>query len=295
MVVGMLAGIGGGFLVATRRTLAAVALLCVLAGCATGVVYNRLDWLVSWYVGGFVSLDDAQEAELRRVVHRTLDWHRRTQLPSYIAFLDRLAEEAAQPADAATMQGRYDQVAAFMDDFIRQVIPEVVPLLRTLDPEQIAELRDNLEEDNEELLEEYGGATETERSARRDRNALRTLQRFVGRLDAGQRTGITSTLAGMHDLADSWIERRRNWQAQFLRLLETQPPDAQFIASLQDLALNPDQFDSADYRSKAEDNRRLIMRMLADLSRGLHERQRAHLRDEFREMAADLQAIAGSG
>ena len=70
--------------------------LVSVAGCTAGFVYNRLDWLVSWYVNGLVSLDDAQEEQLRTSVRRTLAWHRETQLTRYIGFSARPVQPQMQ-------------------------------------------------------------------------------------------------------------------------------------------------------------------------------------------------------
>jgi hypothetical protein len=278
-----------------RAVVVALLAIVLLPSCTTGLVYNRIDWVVSWYVNGLVSLNEGQEAELHRMVHQTMEWHRQSQLPAYVTFLERLSAESARPSSAATMEARYQQVSRYMDDLVRQVMPEAASLLRTLSAEQRLELRENLEEANQELWDDYGGATPEERAQRRYKNALRTLQRFVGRLNEEQRRGVSAQLATMHDVSGLWIERRRAWQARFLKLIESPPPGQAFVSALENLAINPNQFDDADYRRKVEDNRRIIMQMLSGLSGDLDQRQRARLQERFLDLAEDLQRIAEGG
>jgi hypothetical protein len=170
------------------RRLSVIALLAIwLGGCTTGFVYNRLDWVVSWYVNGLVSLDDAQEAQLKSMVQQTLDWHRRSQLPRYVSLLEQLDRETDQPVTAQALERRYQEIGAMLDDFLRQVLPGAAGLLRTLTPEQIAELGESLTEDNEEIWDEFAGATPAVRQKRRARSTLRALRRFTGPLSSAQR------------------------------------------------------------------------------------------------------------
>ncbi len=277
--------------VALRATVMLV-ILAGLSACTAGLVYNRLDWVVSWYVNGMMSLDDAQERQLREIVRKTMHWHRETQLPGYVLLLERMADESDRPATVERLEQFYREVGIFLDDFIRQVMPDVAGFMRTVSSAQLAELAESFEEDNEDLWDEYAGVTPEIRHKRRVKNAVRFIQRFVGRLTDEQRALIDARLAGMYDISDQWLERRRHWQNRFFSLLKATPPDPGLEAALLDMALDPNQFDSAEYHRRAEENRKLVMSMIADLSVGMSPRQREHLRRKFQEYADDIEKIA---
>ena len=128
----------------------------------------------------------------------------------------------------------------------------------------------SVEEDNEDLWEEYAGATPEIRQKRRLKSALRFLQRFVGRLSAEQRALVELRLTGLQDNSEAWLERRRQWQGRLFSTTSGTAAGRDLEAALRDLALNPDQFDSAEYRRQVEDNRRIIMGMLAEVINGLN-------------------------
>ncbi len=278
-----------------RGALIALVALAVLTGCMAGFVYDRIDWVVSWYVGGLVTLDEQQEAELRRLVRQSLHWHRQTQLPRYVALLEEFAAAADEPVTAVDLERYYQRSVELFDDVLRQVVPAAVPLLLSLSPGQVAQLREGLAEGNDELWEEYAGETAERRATRRTKAALRVLQRFVGRLDAGQRAFVAAGLAPMHDVAVSWLDRRRLWQERFLGLLAAPPSGPVMAAALLDLALDPNQFDPPDYRRQVTDNRAVVLGTLAGLSAGFGGKQRVRLRDKFREYARDLQQLGEVG
>jgi len=277
---------------------AAVTALCLavsVAGCTTGFMYNRLDWLVSWYVNGLVSLDDAQEERLRAGVRQTLEWHRQTQVPKYITFLQDLSRQAQAPVTAEMLEQRYQETAALLDDSIAHIMTDAAGLLSMLSADQVAELRASLDEDNDDLWKEYAGATPEIREKRRSRNALQALQRFTGRLSTAQRALVELRLAGINDNSESWLERRRHWQGRLFSLLQERPPGPDFEVGLRAIALNPNQFDTAEYRRNVEDNRRIIMGMLAEVLNGLTSRQREHLKRKLDEYVDDLREIAARG
>jgi hypothetical protein len=269
--------------------------LAVVGACSSGFVYNRLDRIVSWYVNGLVSLEDAQERQLRVAVSRTLDWHRATQLPAYIRVLEEMAEEAGAPLSAARLEQRYQQVSVWIDAFLRHANPDVAALLRTFSAEQVSELAESLAEDTEDLEEDYAGRTAEIRHEQRVRGAIRALQRFTGRLSAEQRELVARRLAGMHDVSGEWLERRRHWQERFLLLLRADSRDAAgFEAALLDLVLHPDQFDTPGYRRRVEENRGIVVTMVAELSTTFTPRQHERSAQKFRDLAGDLQEIAES-
>lgn len=265
-----------------------------LVGCNSGFVYERLDWVVSWYVGGFVTLDDGQEARLDALLDDTIDWHRRTQLPRYVRFLDELAAESGQPLDTERVARRYREVEAMLDDLVRQTNPGAAALLATLRPAQIEELAANLEEDNEELWDELAGATPERRAERRLRSANKALQRFYGRLTPAQKALVEVRLQQLADVSDHWIERRRHWQERFLSALAA-PPAGGLEPFLLDLMLNPNQFDTADYRREVEANRKVVFAMIAELSGTLTPEQRRHVQRKLAGWSADLREMAGPG
>jgi Family of unknown function (DUF6279) len=278
-----------------RGALIAVTATVALAACSVGFVYDRLDLLIAWYVSGYVTLDDEQEARLRSAVRDTLAWQRDTQVPRYVSWLEDLARDADSPQSVEEISRRYDQAVVMADDFLAYVTPATAEVFRGLSARQIAELRKSLAEENDELWAEYAGDSPGERRARRQASAEKSIRRFVGRLTPAQRDLVAAELAGLDDLSDQWMNRRRFWQEQFVALLESPPPGDAFGAALRNLALQPNQFDDGAYRLRVEHNRGIILAMVAAVSASLSDEQRRHLKRKFGEYAADLRKLASSG
>jgi hypothetical protein len=274
-----------------------VIFLCLLlAGCsATRLVYNQLDWGVVWYLNGFFSLEEEQEAELRDAVMRNLEWHRTTQLPKYARFCRELSEEFAGDVTVEMLESRYEEMLAFWDELVLHTVPDVAAFFALLNQEQIDDFLENLEDDNSELWDEYAGETPEARLERRERAAIKSTRRVIGRLDDQQEELIRSYMARMIDVAGEWMVGRRVWQAEFVSLIRERPPEPEFSERLTDLMLKPNQFDAPDYRKKVDANRRTVMAMAAELIGKMDDKQHARLNKRLMRYARDFEVLSVEG
>ena len=274
-----------------------VFVLCILlAGCsATRLIYNQLDWGIVWYLNGFFSLDDEQEAELRAAVERNMEWHRTTQLPKYARFCRELDREFAGEVTPEMLERRYDQMMGFWDEFTVHAVPDVAAFFALLDQDQIDEFLENLEDDNSELWDEYAGETPEVRLKRRERAAIKNTRRVIGRLDDTQEALIRAYMANMIDVAAEWMEGRRVWQAEFIALIRLRPPEPEFSERLTRLMIDPNQFDAPAYRRKVEQNRGTVLEMITALIGKMNEEQHARLSKRLRRYARDFEILSAQG
>jgi hypothetical protein len=272
-----------------RKSWLVIILCTLLTGCsATRLLYNQLDWGIVWYLNGFFSLDGEQKDALRESVERNLQWHRDTQLPQYAELARALEQDITGPLTVDLLEARNDEIIAFWDVFVLHTVPDVAAFFLLLNQEQLDEFLANLEEENSELWDEYAGETPEERIERRDRSAIKGIRRIVGPLDEEQKVLIRSHLSKMNDVADEWMVGRRLWQEAFVKLIKTRPVEPEFSEHLVDLMLDPNQFDSSEYRAKVEENFQITLQMLAELINDMNDQQRARLSGRLSQFAADF-------
>jgi hypothetical protein len=265
----------------------------VISGCSTTrFLYDQLDWLIIWRLNGFFSLDEEQEQELRRIVKDTLEWVRVEQLPQYAVFLRAASQEFREPVTVEILARRAEEMTRLFDAFLVHIVPDTAAFLASLNRDQIDELLENLEDNNQELWDEYAGRSPERRQQRRERAAIKNSQRFTGRLNADQRLMIRTYTSSMHDVALEWIDGRRVWQQEFRALLQQRPPPAEYEAHLTTLFLDPNRGDAPDYREKVDQNRLIILQMSAELVNGLTNKQRDRLIRRLNNYARDFDALA---
>ncbi len=266
----------------------------VLGGClSTQFIYKQLDWVVVWYLGDIFSLDSEQEDKLQAVVQRNLDWIRTEQLPEYASLLRAL--DTYLQTDSLSLQKLeqdYAQVIALWDAGLRHALPDAAGFLAGLSREQVSDFIENAEEKNKELWEEYAGETPEERRMRRTKSAIKTIQRFTGRLNRGQKELVTLRVSSMHDNSAEWMQGRRQWQTNFHALLRERPPAQEFQQRFTDLMLNPNTVDRPEYREQVETNQKILFNMLIELVSNLDDRQGRRLSRRINKFADDFEELS---
>lgn len=290
-------GSAGARLTRARRHLATVVLLIIAAsagGCiSTRFVYNQLDWIITWQLSGYFDLEKEQSQQLRDTVGRQLDWVRTAQLPAYAELLRAIAREAGTgELTTSRWQAIYDQMIVLFDDFLRHVIPDAVAFLSTLSDDQVEYMIDKLEEENEELAEEYSGRTPEQRQRRREKATIKGLQRFTGRLNSEQKALVGSTVASMYDNSEEWLQGRRLWQQAFRALLLERPPRAEFEARLLAISIDPNYVDRPEYRAQVEANQRIVLGLMAEIIVSLDDKQRQRFQGRLNDFAQDFDRLA---
>lgn len=263
----------------------------ILSGCVVRVVYNQLDWLALWYVEDYFALDPAQEEQARQIIGRTLDWHRRTQVPRYAGLMRTLLGGVNPPVEAAFLANRYAEVVVLWDDLLRQAAPDFAGLLQSLSDEQVDELFANLADENRELAEDYSGTSRDERRAKQDKAIIKAFRRFTGRLSPEQEMLVRTRTARFHDLSADWLRRREVWQMEFRVLMAGRKADPLFAERVTDLMLNPNQFDSPGYRELVLENQQASFALVAAVLSSLSPKQSEHLRNHLTTYARDFDAL----
>ena len=286
------------FLVAGRRIscwkVFALSLLAslVLAACVTRIAYGQLDWLTRWYVNSYLDLNDSQDQLAREIIGRNLAWHRAAQLPLYVEHIRDLRAGLGGPVSAEFIAQQYEITLVLWDQSLRHMSPDIARLLLTLSDEQLSGFFAELEERNAELREEYSGQGPEARRKKQDRSIIRAFRWFSGPLSRDQEAVVRSYTAEMHDLTEQWLGRRVAWQSAFRDLLESRSGNAGFETRLMALLLDPNQFDSPEYRQLVAANRAIVFAMVADVLSSSIPKQGRHLVDRLSGLAADFDELA---
>ena len=271
-------------------------LLCstLLGGCTAQFLYNRLDGLIPWYLGGQVQLDDAQEAELKSAIASLTAWHRSSQLGRYSAFMRAMADEVGQPLTRERIVQAARTVEGFWVDIIRELTPGAAHWLQSLSPAQVAELLQSFAEDDEESRDEECTASPEKQLERRVRAMTRGVKYWSGSLDDSQRALIGAAARDLRPTGCDWLESRALWRGELRAALsiasDAPARDARVRALLQD----PRPTWTEAYRAGFEANRDRIIDMMAALDASWSAGQRRAIQARLRKLAASLDELAAS-
>jgi hypothetical protein len=276
-----------------KKLLLPLLLLVLLPACSsTTFVYNRLDFLIPWYMGRYVDLDRAQKQLLDEELEPFLAWHRSEELPAYRAVLDTIEETLdgeVTPDQVATMA---DELEAAWLRIEERALEWMIVIGTELSDEQMAEFLDNLREQQVEYEEKYLERSDEEYVEEAYENLLDTVQDFLGRLDWGQRGILEEAAAELRRSDAIWLRERAAWLVRMESILQRGQGWQQ---ALRDAREQRDVTTSAEYVAVYQHNTSVIFAALSKVLNSRSDRQDRKLRGELDDFRGDLNTLIARG
>jgi hypothetical protein len=275
-----------------RRTLLVCTVLLLSACSSTTFVYNRLDFILPWYLDDYAELDREQEQYLDGLLSPFLAWHRSVELPRYVKVLEDIEVSLDQPLTA-------DVVAAISIEFENawfrlegEALDWLLDLGAKLSDEQIQGFLAELQEQQQEYEEKYLTRSDEEFHEESYDNLQDTMQDYLGRLNRAQRDLLRDTGNGLLRSDRTWLSERAAWLEKLTILLEREPGWQQRVREA--IAARNENV-SPEYLRIYEHNLRLIHSAIAELLNSRTEKQDRRLRRKLSELREDLETLIAQG
>lgn len=270
-----------------------IILLAVLSACSsTTFIYNRLDFLLPWYLGDYVDLSRAQKKDLDELLQPFLQWHRSQELPLYLDTLNQVSDTLDRTLE---LQDVIDISLSFENAYRRmesEGLEWMLKLGAKLSDEQIAQFLQQLNEKQVEYEEEY--LTRSEQEFREDtyESMNDSFQDFLGKLDTTQKKTLRETSASLQRSDRVWLEERAQWMEKLEALLRREPGWQQ---RTRDSLAARDGDRSGEYEQVYEHNMRHIQQAMVTVLNGRSEKQNRRLRKKLDNFREDLQTLIDQG
>jgi hypothetical protein len=274
------------------RWLAPVLLALGLTGCGLSLVYPRLDSVVGFYLEGLVTLEPEQSAELKRILAGNLEWHRRSELGDYSAFLREVAATIGRGSDSEDWLAAMRRTEQYWREVFEQAAPGYARIASTFSDAQVRELLDNLARADEKERRRYASRSPAERDARREKSLRRAIERFTGPLTPAQRELLREHVADSPSFVPEWLDNRRAWREALADALEHRRDGAAFASRMQVLVARPDELWTPAYRAAIERRRDALVDLMTGLDATLTPAQRAAAQRQLRALADEVQSLA---
>jgi hypothetical protein len=271
---------------ARQRFSLLLVLLLLLAGCSsTTFFYNRLDFVLPWYLERYVNLDRAQSEQTDILLAPLMEWHRREELPRYITFLDDLERELAQPLNLATIEA-YTQRAEFAWYRLRDPLLDALLVLGdSLSEVQIDEFIATLEKKQRKYERKYLDRSEEEFREDALENLAESIEDYLGRLEAPQLERLDLAVETLHRSDGVWLAERADWIVAMRQQLKREFGwERRIVAVIRywESQLDP------QTRALYEHNTAVVQAALVDVLNTRSERQDRHLRERIADLREDL-------
>ncbi len=270
-----------------------IALLVFLSACSsTTFVYNRLDFLLPWYMGDYVKLEREQKKYLDTLIDPFLGWHRNEELPKYLELL----EQAERDLDRDLTPEDVEELAlAFEAAWLRieeRALEWLMELGEELSDEQIQDFIAELWDKQREYEEKYLPRTDEEYHEEAYENLRDSLQDYMGRLDESQRTVLEDAADTLRRSDGVWLTERAAWLNMLEEVLQR---EAGWQQALRDAIASRDERVSAEYRETYAHNASVIYAALAEVINSRTEKQDRRLRREIDSLQEDLTTLLAQG
>ncbi|MEH6580579.1 MAG: DUF6279 family lipoprotein [Halioglobus sp.] len=270
-----------------------IACLLLLGACSsTTFIYNRLDFLLPWYLGDYMELSRPQKKLLDDLLEPYLYWHRSEELPRYLEIVEKIDDSLDQPLQLADVEAVSDMFEAAWGRLEETGLTWILELGANMSDEQIAAFLIKLQEQQGEYEEKYLTRSEQEYREETYESLLDSFTDYLGRLDASQKLALKDTSAAMQRSDTAWLEERAAWMLRLEVLLQRAPGWEQGI---RDALAERDENASPEYRQMYTHNILQIQQAIVSVTNSRTDKQDRRLRKKLNNLREDLQTLIEQG
>ena len=204
--------------------------MALLSGCSmVRLGYNQAPELAYWWLDAYADFNDLQTPRVRDALTQWFAWNRRTQLPDYVALLQRAEAEVQSDTTTERACAFEADLRSRIDTAVDRAVPAAAELAQTLTPVQIQHIERRFAKVNEEFRSDYLQSDRTRRTQASTQRAIDRIEMVYGNLDAPQLDLIAKAVAQSPFDPVLWMQERQRRQQdvlQMLRRLSTERPGA---------------------------------------------------------------------
>ena len=285
-----------------RRCLILVAVIgLMLQGCsAVRLGYGNADSLSRWWIDQYLGMSAEQEVLARERLTRIHAWHRKTQLPEYVAVLGRINELVAGQPAAADMLVLGDRMIRLGRVLAEQATPDIADLLGSVTSGQIDRMAARLAEKNLEYAAEAGlGDGESGQRKARYKKFLERAEYWLGDFSGEQKTVLRQMIDGQAAGSQFWYEerlrRQREWLALARQVQRDRSPREQVLRLLRDYAARFDLPSDPVRLQQAQALRRASAELVVAVLAMATPEQRTHLQHKLGDLMRDFTELSREG
>ena len=275
-----------------RNVILAICLLSLGACSGTTFFYNRLDFILPWYLDDYVDLDRQQEEYLDDLLLPFLNWHRNEELPRYVAVLEDIESRLDQPLTIADLEAVSLEFERAWFRLQAEFLDWMLDMGGQISQSQVESFLAQLWKQQEEYQEEYLDRPDKEYRDDSYDSLLDSMQDYLGRLGKEQRALLQQASLELKRSDSIWLTERAAWLERLGVQLQREPGWEQRI---RELVAERDENLGVEYRQTYEHNMRVIHGAVAEVINQRTERQDRRLRAELSDLREDLQTLIAQG
>jgi hypothetical protein len=259
--------------------------LVFLVGCSsTTFIYNRIDFLLPWYLESYVDLNQEQRQNLNELLEPFFKWHREEELPIYsemIGDLELILDEKIELSSIESITYDVEQAWFRLED---EMILWAIPMARDLSKEQIEEFLQSMQSKTLQSEKKYLSRNLQTYQNDNYKRIRKNLRRFIGGMNKDQLDLISSASQEMIRVDDQWINNRKAL-IEKLRLILRR--DEGWELALTNIT-HRDDLVSDNYRKTYSHNIKINQQLFVEILNSRTEKQDEKLRTQLLRYKTDI-------
>ncbi len=254
--------------------------------------YSQAERVISWTLESYLPLDRRQSEALDRQLVAFKEWHCRSQLPGYAAWLRLVGKELAEGVTAEQVEARFANVRYFLRLMAEDASPRLAGLSRSLDDRQIGELSKAFDKANGKYRKDFVEVAYRDVAAKRATTTRERLEFWIGPLTKPQRLAVERWSAALEPAQADVLESRLRWQQSLRDTLARRSETEAVQSQLFTLMAEPDRTYTPALQGKLEVNRARTFAMIAEVNGLMTDAQRRKVVERTGAIAAELESLA---
>jgi hypothetical protein len=266
--------------------------LVFLVGCSLRKLgYNLAPrFLVSRLVDTF-DLNKAQKQQAQAAVAGLHSWHRQSELPRYVEFLDAVIAKTADGLTRDEVQWMLTEGEHHWERAAQKVTPAAAALLATLSPEQISHSELEMKKGSQERFERLE-LSEPDYLAFRLKKAKKTMNTWLGSYSDAQLGEFERFIRKNRTEELRRQKLTEQSRATLLAALRAHAPRPELETILYNWMTKQETAPTADNQRAEERNRDDFVELVLAVDHTLSPTQRQHLLKEMRTLRTELYELA---
>lgn len=270
----------------------------LLSGCsAVRFGYGNADSLARWWIDSYIDLSAEQDVLVRERLVRFHAWHRKTQLPDYVAVLRQGQKFVSGQPTAADALALLDDLLQRGRTLAERATPDVADFMASVTPGQIERMAGRFAEKNADYAKEAQLAEgESGQRKARYKRLLERVEYWFGDFNGEQKTALRQLIEGQAAGTQFWYEervrRQREWLALARQVERERPSRARTIQMLRDYVARFDLPEDAARRSQALALRRASAELAVLIHGMTSSAQRTHALHKLGDLMHDFSDLS---
>ena len=259
--------------------------LVFLVGCSsTTFVYNRIDFLLPWYLESYVDLNREQKQDLKQLLIPFFKWHREEELPNYLAIIEDLELALDASVEFESIAGITYDVEESWFRLEDRMLLWAIPMTRELSSKQLDGFIQSMQTKTEQSEKEYLNRNLQTYQNDNYKRLRKNLRRFMGGLNKEQLGLVSAASKEMIRVDGQWIANRKALIEKLKGILERE--DGWELA-LENIT-HRDDLVAQNYRKTYAHNISVNQNLLVEILNSRTDKQDLKLRTQLLKYKTDI-------